>query len=67
MADAFPPADRPSDDEGWVTSSFSSGSGECVEVRHAGDAVAVRDSKNRAGGALAFGASAWARFVASGC
>ncbi len=48
----------------WFTSSFSSGSGTCVEVqfRDAGQ-VAVRDTKDRSGPALLFTAAEWDAFV----
>ncbi len=48
----------------WRTSSYSSGSGVCVEVADLprGDR-AVRDSKNPDGGQLAFTPAAWAAFV----
>ena len=49
----------------WRTSSFSNPpDNQCVEVAHADNAVAARDSKNRAGGALVFGREAWSRFIA---
>ena len=50
---------------GWRTSSYSNNGGECVEVGVAGGAIAVRDTKDRAGVVLAFGAEAWRRFAAS--
>jgi hypothetical protein len=48
----------------WRTSSYSGGAGECVEVAHcpAGH-VAVRDSKDTAGGKLLFTSSGWQDFV----
>ncbi|MBM0239834.1 DUF397 domain-containing protein [Micromonospora sp. ATA32] len=51
----------------WRKSTRSSGggSGDCVEVAIDGSMVAVRDSKDRAGGTLAFSAATWHRFVAS--
>jgi hypothetical protein len=49
----------------WFTSSYSGNEGgECVEVAAAHGAVHVRDSKDRAVPALAFGADAWGAFVA---
>ncbi len=53
----------------WRTSSYSSSNGgNCVEVATAvpaadGQAVAVRDSKDRQGPALVFGARAWRSFT----
>jgi hypothetical protein len=49
----------------WRKSSRSGGgsNGNCVEVAFAGTAVAVRDSKNPAVGALAFPESSWKAFL----
>lgn len=50
----------------WRTSTYSGGNGgDCVEVGGSGAAVAVRDTKNRAGAVLAFGPGEWRRFAAS--
>jgi hypothetical protein len=50
----------------WRKSSYSaSNNGACVEVGGAGPAVVVRDTKDRAGAVLAFGAQAWSRFAAT--
>lgn len=51
----------------WRRSSFSSGSGDtnCVEVAFAGDATALRDSKNAAGPVLALPAAAWQALLAA--
>ncbi|MFB7339327.1 DUF397 domain-containing protein [Streptomyces hydrogenans] len=51
----------------WFKSSYSSNSEgtDCVEVATAPGAVHVRDSKNATGPQLAFGAAAWAGFVAT--
>jgi hypothetical protein len=50
----------------WFKSSHSGGSQECVEVAFIeGDAVGVRDSKDRGGPALSFTGAAWAAFTAS--
>lgn len=48
----------------WRKSTFSSanGSGDCVEVSLAHDAL-VRDSKNATGDALAFSVPAWTALV----
>jgi hypothetical protein len=48
---------------GWVKSSFSSGSGECVEVRLASPRVAVRDSKRPHTGFVTVPARSWATFL----
>ena len=49
----------------WRTSTYSGGNGSnCVEVRGIERAVAVRDTKDRAGAVLTFGPDAWRRFAA---
>ena len=49
---------------GWRTSTRSGG-GECVEVflEAGAPAVLLRDSKDRPGPALRFGANAWEGFI----
>jgi hypothetical protein len=48
----------------WFTSSYSSGNGQCVETaRLPQGGMAVRDTKNRIGGALSFNAEAWRSFL----
>jgi Domain of unknown function (DUF397) len=48
----------------WRKSTHSGDNGgDCVEVGGAGPAVVVRDTKDRAGAALAFGPDAWRRFA----
>jgi hypothetical protein len=47
----------------WRKASFSNGSGQCVETASAAGTVAVRDTTDREGGALAFSADAWAKFT----
>jgi hypothetical protein len=49
----------------WFKSSRSSNNAACVEVRFAGSAVAVRDSKNVSGPVLAFTGPVWSSFVAT--
>jgi hypothetical protein len=50
----------------WRTSTYSGSNGsDCVEVGEAERAVAVRDTKDRAGAALTFGPDAWRRFAAT--
>jgi len=48
----------------WRKSSFSGNGGECVEVGQVRDAVAVRDTKDRARAILRFSPGAWSRFAA---
>jgi hypothetical protein len=48
----------------WRKSSRSGSNGQCVEVRDRGDAVDVRDSKDRSGPVLVFTSAEWAAFVA---
>ena len=48
----------------WQTSSYSGANGDCVEVAaNLPGTVAVRDSKNRSGPALAFSRASWQFFV----
>lgn len=50
----------------WRKASASQGpTSNCVEIAGLGSHVAVRDSKNRRGPVLAFGAPDWAAFVTS--
>ncbi|GAA2109008.1 DUF397 domain-containing protein [Actinomadura alba] len=50
----------------WRKSSYSAqGGDDCVELAGLPGVVAVRDSKNPDGPALAFGAGEWADFVAA--
>ena len=47
----------------WHKSSHSNGDGNvCVEIAFLPEAMAVRDSKNPAGGALVISAAAWELF-----
>ncbi|WP_237404584.1 DUF397 domain-containing protein [Actinacidiphila reveromycinica] len=50
---------------GWRKSSFSGNEYECVEVALQTDQVRARDSKDRTGPQLVFGAQAWREFVAA--
>ncbi|HEX2301001.1 MAG TPA: DUF397 domain-containing protein [Pseudonocardiaceae bacterium] len=47
----------------WHTSSYSGGSGDCVEVVTMPDVVLVRDSKHRNGPALTVPAATWHAFL----
>ena len=51
----------------WRKSSYSGGDNNCVEVGTTGAGVAVRDTRNRPGGTLHFGAGAWQAFTGSIC
>ena len=47
----------------WQKSTYSGGNGSCVEIADLGTAAAVRDSKDRNGPKLVFGADEWRTFV----
>jgi Domain of unknown function (DUF397) len=57
------------DRDGWFTSSFTNGSGACVEVKFDDGSVLVRDTKNRRDSTgspmIAVDAAGWAAFVKS--
>ncbi|WP_433792615.1 DUF397 domain-containing protein [Actinoplanes sp. CA-252034] len=50
-------------DATWRKSRRSSDDGTCVEVAVVAGGVAVRDSKNREGGALKFTYAEWVAFI----
>lgn len=52
-------------DLAWRKSSHSGDQGACVEMATAGEAVAVRDSKDPTGPVLSFPAAAWTAFAAA--
>ncbi|MDQ3155078.1 MAG: DUF397 domain-containing protein [Actinomycetota bacterium] len=47
----------------WRKSSYSTGTGNCVEVAPAADSVVIRHSKHPAAGTITFPHRAWAVFV----
>ncbi|MGH3620577.1 MAG: DUF397 domain-containing protein [Sciscionella sp.] len=47
----------------WRKSSYSTGTGNCVEVAPAADGVTIRHSKHPTAGTIAFPHHAWAAFV----
>jgi hypothetical protein len=47
----------------WRKSSYSTGTGNCVEVAPATDGVVIRHSKHPAAGTILFPHPAWAAFV----
>ena len=49
----------------WHTSSYSGGSGDCVEVAPTPDRVLVRDSKDPGGPVLAVPTPAWRAFLST--
>lgn len=49
----------------WRTSSYTTEQGQCVEVANDGDAVGVRDTKNRAGGHFTVSAQQFGAFLAA--
>jgi hypothetical protein len=59
----FPAADFAAS-QGWRKSQRSMANGNCVEVRTADSAIAVRDSMNPNGDMLAYSAQSWRTFTA---
>ncbi|GLZ41999.1 DUF397 domain-containing protein [Actinokineospora sp. NBRC 105648] len=49
----------------WRKSSFSTATGNCVEVAPLDNGAMVRDSKSPAVGPIAFPGAAWTAFLAS--
>ena len=47
----------------WRKASYSGAQASCVEVANVTDIVLVRDTTNRAGGTLEFGAAVWQAFT----
>ncbi|WP_282796927.1 DUF397 domain-containing protein [Streptomyces sp. CC224B] len=47
----------------WVSSSYSSGEGQCVEIAAVPGAVAARDSKDRTGPVIVFAREGWDSFI----
>jgi hypothetical protein len=52
-------------DMNWRKATYSNGGENCVETASGSGVVLVRDTKDRDGGTLAFGAGAWERFTVS--
>ena len=47
----------------WRKSSYSNSNSNCVEVGQRGEQIAVRDTRNRTGPALAFSQQGWREFT----
>lgn len=64
MTDRNAPASS-ADRDGWFTSSYTNAGGSCVEVKFAGDAILVRDSKDRRADRpiMAVGTAGWRAFL----
>ncbi|RMI40857.1 DUF397 domain-containing protein [Streptomyces triticirhizae] len=53
------------DDKRWFTSSYSNGTGNCVEVADLDGAVGLRDTKDREAGVVTVGVTQWRTFLAA--
>ena len=51
------------DERDWRKSSYSTANGSCIETASDAGVILVRDTTDRAGGTLAFTASAWSTFI----
>ncbi|HEV2452210.1 MAG TPA: DUF397 domain-containing protein [Streptosporangiaceae bacterium] len=49
----------------WRKSSYSASMGDCLEVAPAGNAVLVRDSRDKGGPVLLVAAAPWRAFLAA--
>jgi hypothetical protein len=49
----------------WRTSSYSTGTGNCLEITRSASLTGVRDSKHRPGGSLTLTTAQWTGFVAA--
>jgi hypothetical protein len=47
----------------WIKAQASGATGQCVELRRAGESIEVRDSKNPAGPVLRFTPGEWAAWL----
>jgi hypothetical protein len=49
----------------WRTSSYSTATGNCLEIARSTTVTGVRDSKHRPGGSLTLATAQWTGFVAA--
>ncbi|WP_159942070.1 DUF397 domain-containing protein [Nocardiopsis sp. FR6] len=47
----------------WFTSSYSSGNGQCVQVKHQPESTGIRDSVHPNGAVLDFPQEEWRTFL----
>lgn len=47
----------------YRVSTYSAGSGNCVEVGQAHDAIVIRDTKSRDAGAVSISPATWSAFL----